>query len=51
MTEMQRKMMDKLELSESDFEKPKETTEDFMLEVMADHEERICLMELGIMEA
>lgn len=27
-----------------------ETTEDLMLEVLADHEERICLMELGIEE-
>lgn len=27
-----------------------EKTEDFMLEVLADHEERICLMELGIEE-
>lgn len=26
------------------------TTEDLMLEVLADHEERICLMELGIEE-
>ena len=27
-----------------------EKTEDLMLEVLADHEERICLMELGIEE-
>ena len=27
-----------------------ETAEDLMLEVLADHEERICLMELGIEE-
>lgn len=27
-----------------------ESTEDLMLEVLADHEERICLMELGIEE-
>ena len=50
MTDMQKKMMDTLGLSETDFEKPEETTEEFILEVMADHEERICLMELGITE-
>lgn len=50
MTELQKIMMDKLGLSETDFEKPEETTEEFILEVMADHEERICLMELGITE-
>lgn len=50
MTDLQKKMMDKLGLSETDFEKPEETTEEFILEVMADHEERICLMELGITE-
>ena len=50
MTENQKKMMEMLGLTEADFQKPEETTEEFILEVMADHEERICHMELGITE-
>lgn len=50
MTDLEKKMMDKLGLKESDFHKPKETTEEFILQVLADHEERVCLMELGIVE-
>ena len=50
MTENQKKMMEMLGLTEADFHKPDETTEEFILEVMADHEERICIMELGITE-
>ena len=30
---------------------PRQTTEDLLLEIVADHEYRICLMELGINES
>lgn len=44
-------MVKKEPLKYLDYKVPiEETTEDLMLEVLADHEERICLMELGIEE-
>ena len=44
-------MVKKEPLKYLDYKIPiEETTEDLMLEVLADHEERICLMELGIEE-
>lgn len=49
-TQNQLKMIEKLGIDKKGFEKPEEKTEDLMLEVLADHEERICLMELGIEE-